>query len=116
MIPDEKFEKRDHLLKTGEFMSVYKKGRSTRRGFLVMYYLPNGLGRTRIGFSIGAAKVKLATARNRIRRLLREAFRKHKRSLKPGHDLVVVVSRKPEPPPSYADVETLFLQLLGQVH
>jgi ribonuclease P protein component len=111
MILGEKFGKRDHLLKTGEFMQVYKKGRSVKREFLVLYYLPNGLGHNRIGFSMSSRKIRLATSRNRLRRLLREVFRKHRKSLKTGHDLVIVTTRSPASPPTYVGAEALFLQL-----
>lgn len=116
MISDERFRKRDHLLKTKDFDRVYKKGRSCRGDFLVLYHLPNTEGHCRIGFSISSRKVRLATARNRLRRLLREAFRKHKYLLSPGHDLVVVVYRLPAALPDARATAERFLALARSAH
>lgn len=112
MISDEKFGKHEHLLKSKQFSVVYKKGRSYRSDYLVAYCLPNDTGITRIGFSISSKKVRLATDRNRLRRLVREVFRKIKKDLRPGHDLVIVVSRAPSQWPQHKDVEAKFFKLL----
>lgn len=112
MTADGKFPKRDHLLKTRDFSVVYKKGRSCKRDFLVLYHLPNSVGHSRIGFSISSKKVRLAVSRNRLRRLMREVFRRHKKSVKAGCDLVFVVVREPAKPQDYASIEALFLKLL----
>ena len=111
MISDERFRKRDHLLKTKDFSRLYKKGRSCKNDYLVMYHLANDLAHSRIGFSISSRKVRLATDRNRVRRILREVFRKHKNDLKTGYDIVIVVVRNPAPQPDYSSVEQRFLKL-----
>lgn len=109
MISDEKFRKCDHLLKSKQFQTVYKKGRSFKSGYLVVYRCPNGIEATRIGFAISSRKMRLATARNRLRRLLREVFRKHKKNMKIGFDLVITLARAPAHTPQYAEVEKIFL-------
>ena len=115
MISDGKFPKSDHLRKTREFDVVFRKGRSSRTAFLVLYALPNGLDRTRIGFSISSRKVRLATTRNRLRRLLREVFRRHRGSIKPGHDIVIAVTRSPSSIPDYAEACAMFMMLVNGV-
>jgi ribonuclease P protein component len=47
---------------------------------------------SRVGLRIRKS-VGNAVARNRIKRLLREAYRATAPSLRPGHDILVVVSR-----------------------
>ena len=112
MAPDEKFGKHEHILKTGDFAKVYKKGRAARSELLFLHYLANGLGYGRIGFSIGSARVGLAARRNRVRRILREVYRRNKKNFKPGFDLVVVVKKDPGKIILYKDLEDLFLKLV----
>lgn len=54
---------------------------------LVVFAMPNGLSYCRLGLTVGR-KCGNAVARNRIKRLLREAFRLEGGSLPEGHDLV----------------------------
>ena len=111
MAPDEKFSKKEHILKTGDFASVYKRGRAARSELIFLHYLANRLPYSRIGFSISSGKIGLATGRNRVRRMLREIFRCNKKNFKPGFDLVVVVKKDPGKIILYKDLETLFLKL-----
>lgn len=110
MIPDESFKKKEHILKSKDFRRVYKTGRSQRAGFIAVYCAKNGLEHNRIGFSISARSIKRASSRNRIRRLFREAYRKTKKSFKPGFDIVLIVKREPEKIISYQDAESLLLR------
>jgi ribonuclease P protein component len=79
------------------FAAVYDAKMKSSRGPLVMYSLPNELGHLRMGISI-SRKVGIAPKRNRIKRLLREAFRLNHFSVASGYDLVIVV-RPHEPMP-----------------
>ena len=115
MISDEKFRKKEHILKSKEFRVVYKKGRSAKKTNVVMYAIPNSLDNCRIGFSIGSRNIKRASRRNRIRRLFKEAYRFNKKAIKSPHDIVIVVRSDTRTPPSYASTEGLFLKLLGEL-
>ena len=83
------FPKSLHLRKPAEFSAVYDARVRESRGPLLIYALPNALGHPRIGLST-SRKVGNAVRRNRIRRLLREAFRLSKEELPAGYDLVLV--------------------------
>jgi ribonuclease P protein component len=81
---------RGRLSRSAEFERVYRQGRSTANRHLVLYAFPNpSTQRPRLGLSV-SRKVGGAVARNRVKRLLREAFSRAESGLRPGHDLVIV--------------------------
>jgi len=112
MISDEKFGKRDRILKTGDFRKVYKKGLSLKEGTLLFYYLPNKLEHNRLGISIGSRYIKSAVTRNKIKRTLREVFRKNKITGGAGNDIVVVLKKEPGTKELYKNMEQAFLSLI----
>jgi ribonuclease P protein component len=95
------------------FSAVYDAKVKTSRGPLVMYSLPNELGHLRLGISI-SRKVGTAPRRNRIKRLLREAFRLHKIELPGGYDLVIVV--RPHEPMALAEYQASIAHLFRKTH
>jgi ribonuclease P protein component len=82
------------LSRSAEFDRVYRQGRSTANRHFVLYVFPNpSTPRPRLGLSV-SRKVGGAVERNRVKRLLREAFAQVEQGIKPGCD-VVVVARPP---------------------
>jgi ribonuclease P protein component len=59
-------------------------------GVLTVHGIENGRDASRLGISVSRRKVRAASARNRLKRLIREAFRLGKADLPAGIDLVVV--------------------------
>lgn len=78
----------ESLKKPSEFSKVYKRGKSFADKNIVVYYMPNQLNITRIGFSI-SKKVGNSVVRNRIKRLIRECFRTNFEGFD-GYDLIFV--------------------------
>ena len=111
MISDERFSKKEHLLKAKDFNKVYKKGLAGRSDGVILYCLANSLEHNRLGFSIGSKNIKRATSRNRIRRLFKEVYRKQKGRLKSGFDIVIVVRKDLSATISYDSAGALLLKL-----
>jgi ribonuclease P protein component len=82
---------RRRLSRSGEFERVYREGRSHASRHLVVYAFPRSDGDVtpRLGVSVGR-KLGGAVERNRMKRLLREAFWAGADSLREGHDFVIV--------------------------
>jgi ribonuclease P protein component len=82
--------KRGRLTRSADFERVYRQGRSHGNRYLVLYVFPRaGDGEARIGVSV-SRKVGGAVDRNRVKRLLREAFATSEVALPAAHDAVVV--------------------------
>jgi len=77
------------LKKRAEFARVYARGKYKAGRLLVLYGLPNGRAVARFGLVVGRG-VGSAVVRNRVRRRLREIFRRHRNAFKEGYDYVVV--------------------------
>jgi ribonuclease P protein component len=82
--------KRGRLSRSAEFERVYRQGRSHANRYLVLYAFPRGGDEEpRLGLSV-SRKVGGAVDRNRVKRLLREAFAERVGQVPAGHDVVVV--------------------------
>ena len=86
---DEKFLRKERLTRKREFEAVYATGRKyVGRAFICYVARREGQGR-KFGFAV-SRRVGAAVVRNRVKRLLREFYRRHRRFLAEDVQLVVV--------------------------
>jgi ribonuclease P protein component len=89
-MPDHSFPPREHLRKTDEFRRVFDARCVFRDRAFTLHAIANPLGHHRLGLSVSKRNGN-AVRRNRIKRLLREAYRTTVgRAGMPGLDFVVV--------------------------
>ena len=100
----------ESLKKTCQFRAVYGGGRSCADRFLVLYALGNNSDMNRLGISV-SRKVGKSVARNRVTRLIREAYRLNEVLMTPGRDLVFV-ARVPAGCAEFGDIRQSVYSLL----
>lgn len=101
------FPKTLRLLRRAEFRRVYEEGQRRSASLCTIFFMPNGLTESRLGVTTPRQLGK-AVARNRIRRRLREVFRRHRQDLARGWDIVL----NPRPPILQASFGALTRELL----
>lgn len=79
-----------------------------------MKYANNDLSHIRIGFSIEKKFFKKATERNRMKRLLREAFQKNLKVDESGLDMAVFYKRS-EPKPNFEEISELVKKIIKKI-
>jgi ribonuclease P protein component len=87
------FSKSSRLLDNRQFRAVCARRLFARDDLLVVHACENDCGFSRLGVSIGKSFGN-AVARNRLKRLVREAFRQNRQLIPAGFDYVVSMSYK----------------------
>ncbi len=104
------FPRSARLHKRADYARVFGRKCSAGDARLVVYVDANDLGITRLGLSI-SRRVGKAHIRNRMKRLVREAFRLTRYELPTGLDLLCVI--KPHSKPSLEEYRRSLQQLVA---
>jgi len=87
------FRRQNRLLTGADFDHVFKNCQRSADSCFTVLYRDNGLGYPRVGLAIAKKRVRHATQRNRLKRLIRESFRKAIPRI-PSMDIVVLARDK----------------------
>ncbi len=99
-----RFPKSSRLLKHADFDHVYQNGKRQFSGHMTVFALRRDAGAPRVGLTVGRA-LGGAVVRNRIKRRLREAIRRHLQAL-PGPVDLVINPKKSVLTLDFAELET----------
>ncbi|MCL5959637.1 MAG: ribonuclease P protein component [Chloroflexi bacterium] len=102
--------KQFRLTKESQFKKLRDQGFSRANPLVVLYALPNETGLTRIGVT-ASKRIGRAVIRNRVRRLIKEAFRLRLGLVQPGWD-VLFIARQPIATANFQAVSSAVDQLL----
>ena len=111
--PAERFRKEERLRRRAEFLKVQEQGQKITADCLLALVLPNPFGKTRLGLTV-SNKVGNSVVRNKIRRRLRELYRKRQQSLPKGIDLVVI-ARNSAAQADFAALSRAFERVTGEL-
>jgi ribonuclease P protein component len=106
----ETFPKSARLRKRKEFLSIQREGRRHHTAHFVVIRRPAAGGISRLGITV-SSRVGNSPVRNRIKRLMREVFRRHREALSPPSD-VVIIARPGADNLTYAHAATEFARAL----
>ncbi len=111
------FSKKKKLVSNEQFKAVMAHGRCARTGLLILYMAGNDCGYPRLGVSIGKIHGNAVT-RNRLKRLLREAFRQNQNRIPANYDYLIMISQKKRTAKNltFEHIEDSLLALINSLH
>jgi ribonuclease P protein component len=107
------FPKQKRVRSRVEFSAVFDRGTRFTRGPLMVVAMPSEHAHPRLGLSV-PKRVGTAPTRNRIKRLLREAFRLMQHDFPSPFDVVVVV--RPHKPMILAEYQRILSAQVLKAH
>jgi len=90
---DERLTPQEKIRKKREFLTLYRTGSRYRGRYFHLVYCANSLEHSRLAVVVGK-KVGNAVTRNRIKRRIRELFRRNKSLFKKPMDVVLIAKKE----------------------
>ncbi len=88
----EGFPKRARLTKRSEFLTLTREGKRVHTSHFIVLSKGNKVGQNRLGITV-TTRIGNAPARNRVKRLVREFFRRHRQAMIQASDIVVIAKQ-----------------------
>lgn len=106
------FPKTEHLLKRWEFQRIFSENKKYTGRYLTLHTLLNQPNR-KVGILV-SRKIGIAVKRNRIKRLIREAYRLNKHLL-PNNIHLIITPRHDISKLTYKDIEEDLLEIYNHL-
>lgn len=90
-LPDQRFPPGSRLRRRQDYQAVYEHGTRLSGSLMTVFFLPNALGRPRLGIA-ATRKIGSAVIRNRAKRRVRDLFRREQ--IREALDIVVIPRRE----------------------
>ena len=110
---DQRLQSMERLRCPRAYRRVFQQGKKLLSPLFVLYILPTSKPHSRLGLAV-SKRIGSAVVRNRVKRRLREAFRRHKDLLNPYCDVVVVARSAAANAPAGAYTEQFCRLLRGR--
>jgi ribonuclease P protein component len=107
---DQRLRSSERLRQPRDYQCVFQRGKKLVAPAFVLYVLPERVSCSRLGMAV-SKRIGKAVVRNRVKRHLREVFRRQKGRLHVPCD-VVIVARRQAAQTTAADFRRQFLTLL----
>ena len=91
-VRSESFPRQLRVRRRSEFRAVQERGRKVHTAHFLLFTLDTAPGAGRLGIT-ASRKVGSAVVRNRLKRYLRETFRRHRAEFPRDKDVVVLVKQ-----------------------
>ncbi|PKM88287.1 MAG: ribonuclease P protein component [Firmicutes bacterium HGW-Firmicutes-12] len=106
-------KRRFRLKNKHEFKKTYQNGKTVANSYLVLYLIENKeIDDSKVAFAVGK-RIGKAVVRNKIKRILREVYRKNMQAVKKNHYLIFIARAKIKGI-SYVNIEKSMLALLNK--
>ena len=110
---DQRLRRYERLTARTDYTRCYRHGRRLRTRYFTVYAYRQGECVTRLGLAVGKA-VGIAVVRNRVKRRLRELFRRRKGLVPRGYDLFVRAVPA-SAPASYTALEAAWCEAMAML-